>query len=194
MTPSRLQPPVASLPRREPQLLRFRLRQMFFMVTLVSVLCALLVGTEGPWPWLISLAALLVAAHVLGNLLGTRLRDTSREVVAWRALQPGLLPDLPVATGQPIELAKLNLPPGTPLASRERVARGTAWFVAGGLALGLIAGCTTIALTIGPRIEWAGWVVGTISCGVLGAWAAFSASTFSSIARHAWRHANERSK
>jgi len=193
MTPSRLPPPVARLSRREPQLLRFRLRQMFYMVTLASVLCALLVGTEGPWPWLISLAALLAAAHVLGNLLGTRLRDTSQEIVAWRALQPELDPDLPVATGLPIELAKLNLPPGTPLASHERIARGTAWFVAGGLALGLVAGSMAIALTIGPRIEWAGWVVGTISCGVLGAWAAFLASSFSSIARHAWRHANERS-
>ena len=194
MSTSSLQTPAATLPRREPQLLRFRLRQMFFMVTLASVLCGLLVATEGPWPMMIGVAALLVAAHVLGNLVGTRLRDTSHEVIAWRALQPGLDPDRPVATGEPIELAKLNLPPGSPLAGHDRIARWTAWFVAGGLAIGLVAGCTGIALTIGPRIEWAGWVVGTISCGVLGAWAAFLASTFSSIARHAWRHAHERSK
>lgn len=167
---------------------------MFLMVAVASALCALLVATDGPWPWLIGLAALLVAGHVLGNLLGTRLRDTSHEVVAWRALQEGLDPDHPVATGQPIEWGKLNLPPGTPLASHERIAHCTAWFVAGGLALGLVAGCVAIALTIGPRVEWAGWVVSTISCGVLGAWAAFLASTFGSIARHAWRHANERSK
>lgn len=187
------QPPASSLPR-EPQLFRFRLRQMFLLIALASVFCAALVGTSGPWPLLICLAVLLVAAHVLGNLIGTRLRDTSYEVVAWRASQPGLDPDHPVATSAPVELEKLGLPSGTPLAGHERVAHWTAWFVAGGLTFGLVAGCTAIALTIGPRIEWAGWIVGTISCGVLGAWAAFLTSTFSSIARHAWRHAHERGK
>jgi hypothetical protein len=131
---------------------------------------------------------------VLGNLLGTRLRDTSGDVLQWRAQQPGVGADLPAATGQPVELAKLDLPPTTPLASRQRVARWTAWFVGGGTLGGLILGGAVIASTIGPRIEWASWAVGTISCGVLGAWAAFLASTFGSIARHAWRHANDRSR
>jgi hypothetical protein len=180
--------------RREPHLFRFGLKQMFLLLSLAGVLCGLLVGTGGSWPLIIGLATLLVGAHVLGNSLGTRLRDTSGEVLQWRADQSGLGPDVPVATGQPIELAKLNLPPSTPLASRQRVARWTAWFVGGGAIGGLLAGSTVIAMTIGPRIEWAGWVVGTISCGVLGAWVVFLASTFSSIARHAWRHALERSQ
>ena len=184
--------PLSARGRREPHLLRFGLRQMFFMLSLASVLCGLLVGADGPWSLMIGGLVLLVGAHVLGNLLGTRLRDTSEEVLQWRAMQPGAAPDHPVATGQPIELAKLNLPPGTPLANRERVAHWTAQFVGGGLVSGLIFGGTVIALTIGPRIEWAGWVVGTISCGVLGAWAAFLASTFSCIAHHAWRHASDR--
>ena len=176
----------------EPQLFRFGLKQMFFMLSLAGVLCGLLVGAEGSWRLVIGLAVLLVGAHVLGNLFGTRLRDTSGDVVRWRAQQSGA--DLPVATDQPIELAKLDLPPSTPLASRQRVARWTAWFVGGGTVAGLIFGGTTIALTVGSQIGWAGWAIGTISCGVLGAWAAFLASTFSSVARHAWRHANERSR
>jgi hypothetical protein len=178
---------------REPQLFRFGLKQMFLMLSLAGVLCGLLVGTGDSWPMILGLAVLLVGAHVLGNWLGTRLRDTSGEVLQWRAEQSGLGPDDPVATGQPVVLAKLDLPPCTPLGSREPVARWTAWFVAAGTIGGLLAGVTIIALTIGPRIEWAGWAVGTISCGVLGGWAAFLASTFSSIARHAWQHANERS-
>ena len=186
--------PLSANRRREPHLLRFGMKQMFFMLSLASVLCALLVGADGSWSLMIGGAVLLVGAHVMGTLLGTRLRDTSGEVLQWRALQPGAAPDPPMATGQPIELAKLNLPPGTPLASHERVAHWTARFVGGGLVSGLIFGGTVIALTIGPRIEWAGWVVGTFSCGVLGAWAAFLASTFGSIARHAWRHASERSQ
>lgn len=191
MSPTPL--PLSVKSRREPHLLRFGLKQMFIMLSLASVFCWSLVGTEGPWPLLIVLAVLLAGAHVLGNLLGTRLRDTSEEVLQWRAQQPGAAPDQPVAIGQPVELATLDLPPSTPLASHERITHWTAWFVGAGLICGLIFGGTVIALTIGPRIEWAGWVIGTISCGVLGAWAAFLASTFSTIARHAWRHANERS-
>jgi len=179
---------------REPHLLRFGLKQMFFMLSLAGVLCALLVGTEGSWPMIIGLAVLLVGAHVLGNLLGTRLRDTSHDVMQWRTQQLGVEADSPKTTGQPIELAKLKLPPSTPLASHDRVAHGTAWFVSAGTVIGIILGGTVIRMTIGQRIEWAGWAVGTISCGVLGAWAAFLASTFSSIARHAWRHAKERSQ
>jgi hypothetical protein len=178
---------------REPHLFRFGLKQMFYMLSLAGVLCGLLVGTGDSWPLIIGLAVLLVGAHVLGNWLGTRLRDTSAEVLQWRAEQSGLGPDDPVAIGQPVELANLDLPPSTPLGSRQKVARWTVWFVTAGTIGGLIAGGTIIALTIGPRIEWAGWAVGTISCGVLSAWAAFLASTFSSIARHAWRHANQRS-
>ena len=186
--------PLSAKRAPEPQLFRFGLKQMFFMLSVAGVFCALLVGADGSWPLIISLAALLLGAHVLGNLLGTRLRDTSEEVLQWRAQQSGTGSDSPVATGQPIALAELDLPPRTPLASRQRVAHWTAWYVGGGLIGGLILGGTIMALTIGPRIEWAGWAVGTISCGILGAWAAFLASTFSSIARHAWRDANERSR
>jgi hypothetical protein len=193
MAPSSLKTSVSEF-RREPQLLRFRLRQMFLMVTLASVICATLVLTNGPWPFVIVVAVLLVAAHVMGNVVGTRLRDTSHEVVAWRAQHPDFDPDRPVATRQSMELEKLKLPPSTPLASHERIARWTIWFVAAGIAIGLIAGMVAISLIFGRQIEWAAWLVGMISCGVLGAWVAFLASTFSSIARHAWRHAQEQSK
>lgn len=189
-------PSAAGLPPapREPQLLRFRLRQMFFMVTLASLLCAALAMANGPWPMVIVVAVLLVAAHVFGNVVGTRLRNTSHEVVAWRSGRPGQDPDHPIATQRPYELERLNLPPETPLASHDRIARGTMWFVVAGLALGLLAGAVGIGLTIGSKMEWAGWAVGVISCGVLGAWLAFLGSTFSSIARHAWRHANDHGK
>lgn len=79
-----------SSPPREPQLLRFRLRQMFFFVTLVCVLCALLVLTEGPWPLVIGASAVLIGAHVFATLVGNRLRDSSQEATQWRAANRGL--------------------------------------------------------------------------------------------------------
>ena len=162
------------------------------MVSLLSALCALLVITEGPWPLVISIGAVLVAAHVLANLIGTRLRDTSAEVIKWRAGNPALGPDDPMAHTEPVEIAKLGLPPSTPLADHGKVGgRWLMWFVVSGALLGAVFGGVTILLTIGPQIGWPGWVVATLSCTVLGTWAAFLASSFSSIARHAWRHASE---
>ncbi|MCG8448462.1 MAG: hypothetical protein MI725_02640, partial [Pirellulales bacterium] len=85
-----------------------------------------------------------------------------------------------------------GLPPSTPLAKRGRVGgRWSIWLLGAGALLGAILGGGTILLTIGPRIGWAAWAVATLSCAVLGTWAAFLASSFSSIARHAWRHAND---
>ena len=72
-------------PSHEPQLLRFGLRQMFFSVTLLCVLMALLVLTKGPWPIAIGATTALIAAHVFATFVGTRLRDTTQEVEQWRA-------------------------------------------------------------------------------------------------------------
>ncbi len=181
-------------PPREPQLLRFGLRQMFFLVTLLSVLCALLVLTEGPWPMVIAGSTLLVGAHVLSTLIGTRLRDTSPDLQRWRAATPGQDDEHPVANLTADATARLELPPTTPLADRGFLNRWLVGFVLAGAALGIVVGGTTLGFTIGPRITWPGWAVGTISCGVLGAWSAFLASSFGSIARHAWRHAAGKGK
>jgi hypothetical protein len=179
-------------PLPEPHLLKFRLRQMFLVVTLLSLLSASVAMTEGPWPWVIVIIALMVAAHVLGNLIGTRLRDTSEEVVRWRSSDPRQSPDHPLMTPQPYDLASLSLPQETNLANFGRLVRGMKWFLLGGLLVGLILGCCVLALTIGHRIGWAGWVVGTISGAVLGTWLAFLAVSFTTIARDALRQAHGR--
>ena len=176
---------------REPQLLRFHLRHLFIMVTLFSVLCAVLVTAEGPWPLVVVSAVFLVGAHVLGNLIGTRLRDSSREVSHWLSSQPEGHKELPRVTTRPLDQVKADLPPSTPLASKQRVARWTYWFVGMGASIGLIAGGAAVGSLSSHEMTWAGWLVGVISAGILGAWIAFLASTFSAIARHAWRHADE---
>lgn len=178
-------------PSREPHLLRFRLRQLFLFVTLLSVLFASLVLTDGPWPLVIIVVTVLVAAHVFGTLVGTRLRDTSDEVRQWRASQPGAEDDAPKAEREISEATKRTLPPTTPLANHGRVSNWLIWFVVGGALLGMIIGGAILAITVGGRIGWPGLAVGTISCGVLGTWIAFLASSFGTIARHAWQHAND---
>ena len=177
---------------KQPQLFRFGLRQLFFVVTLLSVFCALMATTEGGWPLLIGAGTLLVGAHVLGNLIGTRLRDASADVQAWRAKNPQLNADRPRVNTEPYEIEDLGLPPCTPLANRGSVVgQWRYWLVASGAILGAIVGGTLIPWAIGPHVSWPGWAAGTISCMVLGTWLAFLACSFSTIARHAWRHASE---
>jgi hypothetical protein len=178
-------------PPREPHLLKFRLRQLFFVVTVVSLLCASIALTHGPWPWIITIIALMVAGHVLGNLIGTRLRDTSEDVVRWRSADPRQSPDHPLTT-LPGDLANLQLLPETNLRNFNRLVHGMKWYLLGGLATGLILGGTALALTIGHRIGWAGWMVGTMSGAVLGTWLAFLAVSFTAIARDALRQAHGR--
>jgi hypothetical protein len=181
-------------PFREPHLLKFRLRQMFLWVTLLSLLLALIAATSGPWPWVITIAALMVAAHVLGNLIGTRLRDTSQEVVQWRNSDPRLGADHPRMTPQPYDVSTLPLPPETNLRNFGRMIRGMRWFLLAGLSVGLAFGGMVLWLTIGHRIGWAGWVVGTMSGGVMGTWIAFLAVSFTTISRDALRQMHGRDR
>ena len=185
--------PPSAKSRPEPQLLRFHLRHLFLAVTFVCVLCGVMVSADGAWPMVIGGAVLLVGAHILGNLLGTRLRDSSEAVEAWNRERAGDKFQSPQVSDRPLSSVQPLLPPSTPLATKQKVAHWTVWFVAGGLLVGLIAGGYAISITLGADAGWPGWLVGTVSCGVLGAWAAFLISTFSSIARHAWRHADRNS-
>lgn len=185
------EPPRSDLPA-QPQLLRFGLKQMFWAVTLICILITTMVLTKGPWPMIIGGGVLLILAHVLGNLIGTRLRDTSADVTRWRASHPRLGPDHPQVHQEPVDVTQLDLPSHAPLADRGRVVGNWIyWVVAGGGIAGALLGGAGLLVTIGPRIGWAGWLVATISCAVLGTWLAFLASSFGTITSDAWRHAKD---
>ncbi len=66
-------------PTRQPQLLRFGLRQMFVAVTLLCGLMALLVLTRGPVALAIAGLTALIGAHVFATFVGTRLQEISQE-------------------------------------------------------------------------------------------------------------------
>lgn len=162
---------------------------MLVFVAGVSVLLTLLVVTEGSGPLVIGVSALLVGAHVLGTLIGTRLRDTSTQVRDWRSAVEGS-PDDPVRTVEPIARLRHSLPAPTLLASSYRAPLRDRISAAVGLVVGFSAGLTLILLTIGREASWPGVVVGSISCAVLGGWFAWMATGFGAMARHAWREAN----
>jgi hypothetical protein len=102
--------PGSLVAEREPNLMRFGLRQLFVFVSAATLLAAALTRMDGFWPLVIGCVALLAAAHVFGTFLGTRLRDTSADVQRWKA-RPGTSdPDYPVAPTQPVQVADLHLP------------------------------------------------------------------------------------
>lgn len=187
-------PHESPVPLREPHLLKFRLRQLFLWFTLLSLLFALIAATSGPWPWVITIAALMVAAHVFGNLIGTRLRDTSNEVVQWRNSDPRQSADHPQLTPQPYDMADLSMPAETNLRNFGRMVRGMRWFLLAGFLVGLLLAGTALWLTISHRIGWAGWAVATVSGGVMGTWIAFLAVSFTTISRDALRQMHGRDR
>lgn len=169
-------------PASEP-LLRFGLRQMLTMTALLSILCAVLVKTDGYWPGVIVMGALLVFAHVFGTVVGNRLRETSPKTTADDKQRPSFLD----AQGEVVSTGVET----TPLAFRDHVVRWKTIVTCAGGLMGLALGAWGLWVALGSEVTWPGLALGAVSCGVIGAWVAFMAYSFGSITRHAWRHANE---
>lgn len=139
-------------------------------------------------------AVALVVAHVVGTFLGTRLRDTSSEVVAWKARTNADGGDRPVALPQPVTFANVALPETTPLAERSHSPRRHQWSVAAGGIAGFALGYAALYHVAGPTATQAGLALGATSCSVIGAWLSLLACNFWTIARQAWRHADKADK
>jgi hypothetical protein len=177
-------------PAPEPVLLQFGLRQLLSFTAGMSVFFAVVAASGTGWRIVLLSIAALVAAHVAGTCLGTRLRDTSSDVQRWKALRSPGAHDDPVATPPPIRLADLGIPTGTALALHESAPRRSHWALAAGALTGSCLGAGGISVALGNQVSWAGYAVGAISCGVIGAWAALLAASFVSIGRRAWKQAS----
>lgn len=174
---------------REPNLMRFGLRQLFAMFSLAAVLFALMATMGGAWPIVIASLVALIAAHVFGTALGTRLRDTSGEVQQWKSRPGSPDADRPVALPQPVRVNELQLPATTPLASFEKLGRWRRQSIVIGASVGASLGIAGILLAAGNEVTWPGLALGAASCGVLGGWGALLAVNFYTIARHTLRQA-----
>jgi hypothetical protein len=175
---------------REPNLLRFGLRQWFYFISGIVILCALFASVEGEGAIVLASIVALIVAHVFGTFLGTRLRDTSGEVVRWKARPGSVDADTPVALPQPVTLANLRLPEATSLAGRSINSRRDHWALTLGAAGGFACGAWGIHELAGPTVTWPGLALGAVSCGVMGAWGALLIASFWAIARQALRNAS----
>jgi hypothetical protein len=178
------------VPEREPNLFRFGLRRLFFFLSMAVVLAAVMARMGGAWPIVVGSGVAMVAAHVLGTFLGTRLRDTASEVQRWKARPGSSDRDEPVALPQPVCIAELRLPEiDLLLAGHERIGRLRYWPTVAGAVVATLLGGVVIGWALGDDVTWPGLILGSLSCSVIGAWAGWLGANFWVISRHALRQA-----
>jgi hypothetical protein len=181
----------------EPQLPvpRFNLRQMFWFTTLAGLLLAAMVAVPGPriasLAWL--LAALVVALHVAGTALGSRLREHADRQRAWDASGAG--GGKWSGAEEPLPEPRADREAATAIRVRPAISiyrhRGLPmpWLplcVGIGAVVGLCLGAMLLAATVGNRASALSVLFGGVSTAVVGAWLAFLAASFWTILRRGW--------
>jgi hypothetical protein len=183
-------------PPPELPLFRFGLRHLFWFVTVVSVLFAIAVAiSPGVAPLVLLIAATIVAAHVTGTSLATRLRAHADQVRDWEDAHRLENNDGPDASERACHLSTLPLPPTSPWHHRggASLAQLPMLIVAGAIVGGCV-GAAFLAVTVGHRTSAIGIAVGSVSLAVVGGWLAFVAGNFYAIFRDGLRDAMAQQK
>jgi hypothetical protein len=156
---------------------RFTLRTLLAVITGLCCLFGLMAALGSLWSIAILLIAGLVLAHVLGNSLGTKLRDRATRASALEAGPAG-----PRATA-----INACVQPGR-LSQQIRLSRITLVMALGGAMAGAFLGAVGSAGAY-PEAGTPAVALGTVSAAVLGAFAGFMTCSFVLVMRQAWREA-----
>jgi hypothetical protein len=147
---------------------RFSLRTLLLAVTTCGLFC----GAFWWFPPAVvaagALVGLMVAAHVLGNSLGTQLRDRAA-------------PRPPKLSREQEQEAASGYAPATHLGDRGSLSWVMLLPTGGGALVAIIAGCWWIESTYHIGFDLAGLAVAALAFGVLGGLAAFALATFSQV-------------
>jgi hypothetical protein len=154
---------------------RFSLRALLLAMTALGCLFGLMSAVGGTWSLVLVFFLSLILAHILGNSVGTKLRDrASRRVAPAEGRH---------AAGTK-SLCELAIAGPARLTERARLSRITLVATVGGALLGGALGGTRFS-EMYPDSTMAAVALGTISSAVLGAFAGFTASSFLSVALQA---------
>ena len=162
-------------PPEEQPPLQFSLRTLMLGVTASAVVCGMLVSLPGMWGWTLLFFALLVVAHVVGNRLGTSLREQADEQIS-SARSDRAKSALAGLT----EKAAARLASAEPTGSWQKKSplnRGYLIFAAVCGVFGAVFGGIAISTSIGPNATVAGICVASAASGVLGGFVGFLVST-----------------
>jgi hypothetical protein len=171
----------------DPQLFRFRLRQILLFVAFVSLLLAAIVSTSGLTAAVLILATLVIVFHVLSTSLATQLRSHTDRSIAQRAAAP----NQDKVQINSVERAPHANPPRSPWHGRGSTP--LPWLtrlIAAAMAIGGIAGAALLTLVIGRETSAAGIIVGSLSLAVVAGWITFVGYSFVNVFRHGLRAAS----
>lgn len=159
----------------------------FGMATLLWVvagLCAVFAvwGTAGPFAALVVVFfSLAVFAHVAGNALGTKLKESSSSRPGNQARER-----------QTTELSSEHYAPATNLSEKSSLGITILVMTLVGITLGAIVGGGLLTILNWEKIVWQSIALAAIASGVLGGLAGFMASSFVHVMIdahiQAWRH------
>jgi hypothetical protein len=152
---------------------QFNLRTLFAAVAVLALICA--IARYGGWAGLLAAStfAALIAAHVVGNALGTRLRDEVSPQLNAKPITPATRPFGPRIVTVPRRLHE-RTPIGRLILVTSTGAAGVGGIL-GGLALAFWTGAS-----------FAGWLVGTLSSALLGGFFGFLLASFLEMTLGAW--------
>jgi hypothetical protein len=179
MSPIQHDPAQTTVALKPPQ---FRLRTMLLGVALVCVLLVVMISIGMFWAMGLLMLILLIVAHVVGNSLGTQLRDHGSRITT-AAEDPNKLSATAVSA-QPWQ---------RPLAGRMQEKEPVGWLlialsVIGAIASGIVGGLAISSL-YWDKIGAGGIVIATLAAGVIGGMAVFLTGTFIDMVRRVWREA-----
>jgi hypothetical protein len=156
---------------------QFTLRTLLLTMTVLACLLALMTAIGSLWSLAILLLLSLVLAHVVGNAVGTKLRDRS----VGRPIAAGSNAERPAPRREIAAPKRLTEP--------ARLHWMTLVLTGIGAMSGGYFGGSALAASY-PDATTAAVVLGFVSSGVLGGFAAFTASSFLSVARQALSEAH----
>lgn len=180
-TPTQREPP--------PQLFRFGLRQLLIFVAGLSALLAILSHTEGATPVVIGMGVVLVGGHIFGTMVGTRLRDHSRQLSAWQAKQV-VGGDAPQIRPLPPGVSAADYTTVSPLADRVVVPWWGRLLTGAGIVLGTVLGGWFIHVVVAEPMTWAEWTIGAAVFGLSGGALGYLGGAFGCVTRVALKHAH----
>jgi hypothetical protein len=157
---------------------QFALRTLLLIVSSLACLLAVMTAIGSLWSLAILLLLALVLAHVLGNAVGTKLRDRS---VGRADADPAMTPNHPIPRRELLSPKRLTEP--------ARLHWITLVLTGCGALAGGYFGGSALAASY-PDATTAAVVLGVVSSGVLGGFAAFTASSFLTVARAALSEAH----
>jgi hypothetical protein len=159
---------------------RFSLRTLLLVMSGLCCLFAAMAALGLLWSAVLLLFLSLVAAHVIGNSLGTRLRDhASRQIAADRIARPRL----------PLQAIRPNVAAPEQLTGRAKLNRITLILTVGGALVGAELGGAGLAV-VHPQASAAAVGLGVVSSAVLAGFAGFLASSFLWVVRQALAEAH----